>query len=69
MHLKDRGLLRAGMAADVTVFDRATLADLSTWDNGRVPPSGVAHVLVNGIAVVDAGQPTGALPGRIVGRS
>ena len=67
--LKDRGLLRAGMAADVTVFDRATLADLSTWDNGRVPPSGVAHVLVNGIAVVDAGQPTGALPGRIVGRS
>ena len=67
--LKDRGLLTAGKAADITVFDPATLADRSTWDNGRVSPSGIAHVLVNGVAVVSDGLPTGALPGRIVGRA
>ncbi|HEV2034261.1 MAG TPA: amidohydrolase family protein [Candidatus Dormibacteraeota bacterium] len=67
--LSDRGLLQAGRAADVAVFDPATLADRSTWDNGRVPPSGIAHVLVNGEAVVTDGLPTRSLPGRIVGRS
>jgi N-acyl-D-amino-acid deacylase len=67
--LSDRGLLREGLAADITVFDAATLADRSTWEKGRVPPSGITHVLVNGEPVVTDGQPTGALPGRIVGRS
>jgi N-acyl-D-amino-acid deacylase len=67
--LRDRGLLQAGRAADVTVFDPAALADRSTWINGRVPPSGIVHVLVNGEPVVTDGQPTGNLPGRIVGRS
>jgi N-acyl-D-amino-acid deacylase len=67
--IKDRGVLRVGKAADVTVFDPATLLDRSTWDNGRVPPSGIAHVLVDGETVVTDGRPTGRLPGRIVGRS
>jgi N-acyl-D-amino-acid deacylase len=67
--IRDRGLLRAGLAADVTVFDPLKLADRSTWENGRVPPSGIAHVLVNGEPVVTNGRPTGRLPGRIVGRS
>jgi N-acyl-D-amino-acid deacylase len=67
--LRDRGLLQAGRAADVTVFDPATLADRSTWADGRVSPSGIAHVLVDGEAVVTDGLPTGRLPGRIVGRS
>ncbi len=67
--LGDRGLLAAGRAADITVFDPDSLADLSTWDNGRVSPSGIAHVIVNGEVVVDGGRPTGRLPGRIVGRS
>jgi N-acyl-D-aspartate/D-glutamate deacylase len=67
--LKDRGLLQVGKAADITVFDPATLADRSSWDNGRVSPSGIAHVLVNGEAVVADGLPTGSLPGRIAGRS
>lgn len=67
--LRDRGLLTVGRAADVTVFDPNGLADLSTWDNGRVSPSGIAHVIVNGRLVVDDGVPTGSLPGRIVGRS
>jgi N-acyl-D-aspartate/D-glutamate deacylase len=67
--LRDRGRIVAGRAADVTVFDPATLADRSTWESGRVSPSGIVHVLVNGEAVVTAGVPTSRLPGRIVGRS
>jgi N-acyl-D-amino-acid deacylase len=67
--LRDRGLLQVGMSADVTVFDPATLADRSIWENGRVAPSGIAHVLVDGEAVVRDGLPTGRLPGKIVGRS
>ena len=67
--LRDRGLLVSGRAADVTVFDPDTLVDLSTWDNGRMPPSGIIHVAVNGEVVVAHGAATGALPGRIVGRS
>jgi N-acyl-D-amino-acid deacylase len=67
--LRDRGLLVEGRAADVTVFDPATLADRSTWDNGRVSPSGIAHLIVNGDMVVEEGKPTGRLPGKIVGRS
>jgi N-acyl-D-amino-acid deacylase len=67
--LHDRGRLRVGLAADVAVFDPATLADRSTWDNGRATPSGIAHVLVNGEPVVTAGLPTSNLPGRIVGAS
>jgi len=67
--LKDRGVVKADMAADITVFDPGALADKSTWEKPRVAPAGVAHVLVAGEAVVSGGQVTGALPGRIVGRS
>jgi len=67
--LRDRGLLRAGRAADVTIFDPEALADRSTWLDGRVAPAGIVHVLVNGEPVVAGGKPTGSLPGRIVGRS
>jgi len=67
--LRDRGLLQPGKAADVTVFDPDVLADRSTWENGRVAPEGIEHVLVNGQTVVAGGRTTGALPGRIVRRS
>ena len=67
--LGERGRIERGRAADITVFDPATLADRSTWESGRVSPSGIVHVLVNGEAVVTDGVPTGRLPGRIVGRS
>jgi N-acyl-D-amino-acid deacylase len=67
--LSDRGLLVTGRAADVAVFDPDSLADRSSWENGRASPSGIAHVIVNGQVVVDGGAPTGRLPGRIVGRS
>jgi N-acyl-D-amino-acid deacylase len=62
--LRDRGLLRAGMAADVVVFDPVTIADRATFENGRQPAVGVEHVLVNGELVLHAGKRTAALPGR-----
>jgi len=62
--LKDRGLLREGFAADVVVFDPATVSDRSTFDEGRALAVGVEHVLVNGELVLHAGKRTGALPGR-----
>jgi N-acyl-D-amino-acid deacylase len=62
--LKDRGLLRAGMAADVIVFDPDTIRDDSTFDDGKKLASGVEHVLVNGELVLHAGQRTTSRPGR-----
>jgi N-acyl-D-amino-acid deacylase len=62
--LKDRGLLREGMAADVIVFDPDTIADHSTYENGRKPAEGMEQVIVNGELVLHNGERTAALPGR-----
>lgn len=60
----DRGLLRPGLMADLTVFDPATLRDTATYDRPRSFAEGVSHVLVNGALVLESGEPTGATPGR-----
>jgi N-acyl-D-amino-acid deacylase len=65
----DRGLLRAGYAADVVIFDAATVADRATWEEPRLEPVGIDRVIVNGQTVVERGQPTGLLPGRVVRRA
>lgn len=62
--LWDRGLLRAGMAADVVVFDPATIADRATFADGRQLAVGVRHVWVNGTAVLLNDERTLARPGR-----
>jgi N-acyl-D-amino-acid deacylase len=62
--LRDRGRLRPKMAADVVVFDPATIADQSTFDEGRRLAVGVEHVIVNGELVLTEGKRTTALPGR-----
>jgi len=62
--LWDRGLLRAGYAADVVVFDFEGLDDRSTVKRPHVYAAGVEHVLVNGVQVVMSGEHTGARPGR-----
>lgn len=61
--LKDRGLLRPGYAADIVVFDPATIADKATFDNPHQFSAGISHVLVNGVLVVDEGRHTGERPG------
>jgi N-acyl-D-amino-acid deacylase len=62
--LTDRGLLRPGYAADIAVYDAATVTDRSTYAEGRTLAEGVLHVLVNGTPVLLDGEATGATPGR-----
>jgi N-acyl-D-amino-acid deacylase len=62
--LKDRGLIREGMAADVVVFHPETIADQATYEDGKRLAVGVEHVLVNGELVLHDGRRTKALPGR-----
>ena len=64
VHLSDRGLLRPGMAADVTIFDPATIRDVSTFEDPKHYSVGVRHVLVNGRRVVADGVITSERPGR-----
>ena len=60
----DRGLLKPGMYADITVFDPATIIDRSTYEQPSQLATGVSYVFVNGVPVVDGGKVTNALPGR-----
>jgi N-acyl-D-amino-acid deacylase len=62
--LWDRGLIRAGMAADVVVFDADKVGDRATFDKPHQYSEGFAYVLVNGKPVIDGGKQTGATPGR-----
>ena len=64
--LRDRGLLREGMFADVVIFDDKTVIDLATPDKPHQLSRGVEHVFVNGVQVVRDGQHTGATPGRVL---
>jgi N-acyl-D-amino-acid deacylase len=66
--LADRGVLRPGAWADVVVFDPARIADRSTYEDPHRYAVGVSTVVVNGQVVVDGGDHTGALPGRVLRR-
>ena len=66
--LADRGRLADGLKADVVVFDPATVRALATYDDPRQYPAGIPWVIVNGRPVIDAGDHTGALPGRALRR-
>lgn len=64
----DRGVLKVGMKADVVVFDPAKVQDLSTYEDPHHFSAGVAHVLVNGVPVLQNAKMTRKLPGRILRR-
>ena len=66
MRLTDRGVLKAGMAADVVVFDPAAVRDLATFERPNQLSVGMEYVLVNGVAVIAQGKMTGALPGKVL---
>jgi N-acyl-D-amino-acid deacylase len=66
MRLADRGVLKAGMWADVVIFDPATVRDRATFDNPNQFSEGMEYVLVNGVPVIDQGKMTGALPGKVL---
>ena len=64
--IRDRGLLREGMLADVVVFDPATIQEHSTYEKPNQGSTGVREVFVNGVEVIRDGKHTGAKPGRVV---
>lgn len=64
--LRDRGILRPGMKADVVVFDPKTIADVSTYEDPHHFSVGIADVVVNGTPVLRDGRMTAALPGRVL---
>ena len=66
MRLANRGILKEGNWADVTIFDLSTIRDRSTYEHPREYPSGIEWVLVNGVVTVDHGKHTGARAGRVL---
>ena len=64
MRLRDRGLLRPGMAADIVAFDPDTVRERSTYADPNHYSQGFAYVAVNGELVIDGGKITDARPGR-----
>ena len=66
LSITDRGVLKAGLKADVIVFDPATIKDNATFENPHRLSTGVRDVFVNGVAVLRNNQHTGAKPGVVV---
>lgn len=66
LSLTDRGVLKAGLKADVIVFDPNTIADNATFEKPHQLSTGVRDMFVNGVAVLRNGTHTGARPGVVV---
>ena len=66
LRLGDRGILRPGNAADLSVFDPATVKDEATFGDPHHYPAGIPYVIVNGSVVVDDGTFTAAGTGRVL---
>lgn len=66
LKIKKRGSIAPGFYADVVVFDPATIQDHATFERPHQYSTGVEHVFVNGVQVLDGGNHTGAKPGRVV---
>jgi len=67
--LRDRGLVRDGLAADLVVFDADRVRSNATYDEPRRYPDGIEWVVVAGKVVIERGEHTGARPGRVLRRS
>ena len=66
LRLADRGVIKTGMWADIVVFDPDSIADLATFDKPNQLSQGMQYVLVNGVPVIEHGNMTNALPGKVV---
>jgi N-acyl-D-amino-acid deacylase len=62
----DRGLIKPGYAADLVLFDPATVSDAATFEKPHAYATGIPYVFVNGVLVVSKGEHTGATPGAIL---
>ncbi|UCG63138.1 MAG: amidohydrolase family protein, partial [Candidatus Zixiibacteriota bacterium] len=66
LKIKRRGLLKPGYFADVVVFDPTTIQDHATFEQPHQYSTGVSHVFVNGVQVLNNGEHTGEKPGRVL---
>jgi N-acyl-D-amino-acid deacylase len=66
LRLNDRGVVKAGMWADLVIFDPDRVTDLATFDKPNQLSQGMDCVLVNGVPVILEGQMTGKLPGHVI---
>ena len=64
--LADRGQLKTGAAADVVIFDPATVGETNSFEKPKSYAKGVPYVVVNGVVVIDKGEHTGARPGKAI---
>jgi N-acyl-D-aspartate/D-glutamate deacylase len=64
MGMRDRGQIHAGFAADLAIFDPATVGETNTFEKPKSYPKGIPYTIVNGVVVIDGGKHTGARPGR-----
>ena len=67
--LEGRGVLREGAFADIAIFDAGTVDEAASFARPIRPAKGIETVIVNGAVVWKEGKPTGARPGRVLGRS
>ncbi|NCS87907.1 MAG: hypothetical protein CO127_00840 [Ignavibacteria bacterium CG_4_9_14_3_um_filter_36_18] len=66
LNLKDRGKINEGMNADLVVFDFNTIRDMATFTESHQYPEGIPYVIVNGKMVIDKGEHTGEMPGKVI---
>ena len=64
--IRDRGIIRPGMYADLMVFDDLKVKDTSTFEAPVSLPEGIHHVVVNGQVAVRDGEPTGVRSGKVL---
>ena len=64
--IRGRGLLKKNYYADIVIFDPNTISDKATYEKPHQYSEGMKHVFINGIQVLEDGDHTGALPGRVV---
>jgi N-acyl-D-aspartate/D-glutamate deacylase len=67
--LPDRGLIRPGMFADLTLFDPMRVIDKATYEQPFAYNEGIEYVIVNGQLVLNRGEHTGATPGKALRRN
>ena len=66
--LADRGVVREGARADLAIFEAASLRDAASYAEPERYPTGIRHVIVSGTLALEAGEPTGARAGEVLGR-
>jgi N-acyl-D-amino-acid deacylase len=66
LQIRERGELTEGYFADIVIFDPQTIQDHATYEQPHQYATGVIHVLVNGVQVLENGEHTGATPGQVV---